>query len=129
MTLSIFVACAVVLGIVVLKFWVERRAKAAVGQTVLGLDEAMAAKLLQRGKAVLYFYSPTCGMCRAITPQIDHLRSSHDNVFKVDISQTTDLARRLGVMGTPTVMLLQDQAVADVILGPLTPGRLQSFLA
>jgi thioredoxin 1 len=105
-----------------------RKAKANEGQAVPELEPAVEASLRERGKVLLYFFSPNCGPCRTMTPVIDRLAALHDNVFKFDVSQSLDLARRLGVMATPTIMLLADGRIARVKLGALSAQRIEALL-
>ncbi|MBI4740764.1 MAG: thioredoxin family protein, partial [Betaproteobacteria bacterium] len=105
-----------------------RKAKAIEGQAVPELEPAVEASLRERGKVLLYFFSPHCGPCRTVTPVIDRLAALHDNVFKFDASQSLDLARRLGVMATPTMMLLADGRIAHVKLGTVSAQRIEALL-
>ncbi len=116
-------------GLLSFQWHLARKAKANEGQAVPELEPAVEASLHERGKVLLYFFSPNCGPCRSMTPVIDRLAALHDNVFKFDVSQSLDLARRLGVMATPTIMLLADGRIARVKLGALPEKNLEEFLA
>lgn len=82
----------------------------------------------ERSKVLPYFFSPNCGPCRSMTPVIDRLAALHDNVFKFDVAKNLDLARRLGVMATPTIMLLANGRIAHVKLGALSAQRIEALL-
>lgn len=51
----------------------------------------------------LYFYSPTCGPCRNVTPKIDAAITGGANIRKVDVSTDTGrfIAKLFGVTSTP----------------------------
>lgn len=120
---------ALIFGGLLLSQWhLARKAGAIEGRPVAELDPAIEAKLKERGKVLLYFHSPNCGPCRNMTPVIDRMMGSRDNVFKFDVAQSLDLARKLGVMATPTVTLLADGRIASVNLGGMTEKRLVELL-
>ncbi|MDA3862432.1 MAG: thioredoxin family protein [Deltaproteobacteria bacterium] len=78
--------------------------------------------------ALFYFYSPSCGACRSMTPVISQLANQNDNVFKVDITEDYDLARKFGVMATPTTILIKDKIIKDVIIGPQSTQKLKKMI-
>lgn len=116
-------------GLLFIQWHIARKAKRAVGQPVGDLDPVIDSKLKERGKVLLYFFSPNCGPCRTMTPVIGRLAGSHDNVFKFDVGQSLDLARKLGVMATPTVMLLTDGRIASVHLGGMSEKNIEALLS
>jgi len=119
----------VLLAFVLLQWHLANKAKSMEGQAVPELEPDIESKLRERGKVLLYFYSPKCAPCRAMTPVIDHAAARHDNVFKLDIARSLELARSLGVMGTPTTLLVADGRIAQVNLGSLSEKRLEELLA
>lgn len=115
-------------GLLFFQWHLARKAKAIEGQAVPELEPAVEASLHERGKVLLYFFSPHCGPCRAMTPVIDRLAALHDNVFKYDVAKNLDLPRRLGVMATPTIMLLAEGRIVRVALGGLPEHKLEELL-
>ena len=78
---------------------------------------------------LLYFYSPSCGPCRSMTPIIDQLAAAHDNVGKIDIQKDPETAREFGIRATPTTVLLQGNVIKQVALGAKTQKQLEKLLA
>ena len=112
-----------------MRWWFARQARKAEGQPLPeGLEEGLAATIRSRGKALLYFYSPHCGPCRAMTPVIDRLAGVRDNVFKFDVSREMAVARQFSVMATPTVVLATPEGIGKVILGPASEAQLMGLL-
>jgi len=105
-----------------------RKAKSIEGQAVPELEPEVEQKLLERGRVLLYFYSPKCAPCRAMTPRVDYATTRHDNIFKFDVTRSLALARRLGVRGTPTTLLVADGRIARVNLGALSEKHLEVLL-
>ncbi len=92
-------------------------------------DEAQ--KLLGNGaagKALLYFYSPTCGPCRAMTPVIDNIIGNHLPAAKIDIHASPELAVKLGVRATPTTLIINNNVVEKVMLGAQPEQKLLDLL-
>ncbi len=67
---------------------------------------------------ILYFYSPSCGMCRKMEPIIESI-SKKFKVRKIDISDEVGfkIAKELGILGTPTTVIIKDGKIAKVFLG------------
>ena len=120
---------AIVLAFVLFQWRLASKAKRLEGQDVPELQPDIEGKLRERGKVLLYFHSPHCVACRAMTPRIEQLAAHRDNVFKLDVTQSLELARRLSVMATPTTLLVADGKIAKVVLGALSEQRLEELLA
>jgi thioredoxin 1 len=67
---------------------------------------------------VLYFYSPNCGACQRMNPVIENL-SKKVRVKKIDVSEKEGLlvARELGILGTPTTVVVKGGKVIKVFFG------------
>lgn len=96
-------------------------ARRLVGQRVDDLGGGDATHLY-------YFYSANCGPCRSMTPIIDELADQHGNVTKVDIRQDPETTRKYAVRATPTLVLIKDHVVKDVVLGAKTRKQLEALL-
>jgi thiol-disulfide isomerase/thioredoxin len=87
------------------------------------LDVAdLAAPLGQRATFV-QFSSPACSPCRSVHRVLTDVVATDPELAHVEIDATErlDLARRLGILRTPTVLLLDpDGLVVRRISGPLT---------
>lgn len=80
-------------------------------------------------KAMVYCFSPNCGPCRNMTPVIDELQQDGAPIVKLDIPQHLDLAHELGIRATPTLLLVQDGRVEEVIVGTRTQSQIRQMLA
>jgi len=83
---------------------------------------------LPDGDRLFYFYSPSCGPCRSMTPIVDKLASQSAAVTKVDISQNPELAGRFGIRATPTTVLVEGDTIKEVRLGAQSQKQLQKLL-
>ncbi len=129
MSMIIGIAVVGLFAMLVYYQWrMARKAQQHVGQAVAPMDPVVDAKLLEHGKVLLYFFSPNCGPCRLMTPRIEAAAQQHDNVFKFDVSQSIALARQLGVMATPTTVLVTAGKIETVKLGSLSDDALAAML-
>ncbi|ADK82657.1 thioredoxin family protein [Sediminispirochaeta smaragdinae] len=80
------------------------------------------------GAALFYFYSDGCGACKPMTPLFDEFSSTRKNVFKVNISNDMATARKFGVMGTPSTVLVRDGKIAEFLVGPQPRERIEALL-
>ena len=77
---------------------------------------------------LLYFFSPRCGPCRAMTPRIDAVAAQHSNLIKVDVSERADVAQRFGVMATPTFVAVAHGRIERMHVGTLSEKHLRALL-
>lgn len=85
---------------------------------------------VSKGKAAMfYFYSPSCGACRAMTPAVKKLaKSRKGGVYPIDISQDMATARKFGVMATPTIIVVEKGIIQQVLIGPQPTSALKQLL-
>lgn len=72
------------------------------------------------------FSSPACSPCRSVRRVLGDLVSAEPALahIEIDATQRLDLARRLGILRTPTVLLLDPHGqVVRRISGPITPAQ------
>lgn len=68
-------------------------------------------EVLKGGKVVVDFYSTECPPCEALAPKFDNLASHFDKeakFVKIFRQQNRDLADKLGVKSSPTVLFFED---------------------
>ena len=84
----------------------------------------------QRGQNLLlvYFWSPSCGICRSITPFIDRLAHERPDVVKVNIAEHTDVARAFGVLATPSFARVRGGIVEKLAIGAKTEPQIRALL-
>jgi thioredoxin 1 len=68
-----------------------------------------------------------CGPCRALRPIVERLASTYAGrlrVAEVDVEQAPEVVRRLGIRGTPTVIVFREGREVTRQLGATTRERL-----
>lgn len=108
---------------------VRAQARALTGKPVPALPGPLGARVAGSGRALVYFFSPMCGACRAITPRIQALGKKSSAVFAVDVSQTDslDVARALRIMATPSTVEIDDGKIRGVYIGPVPDDVMERF--
>jgi thioredoxin 1 len=118
----------VLVGLMVgLQLMVRARARAMRGQEVPRLPGALGQQLRGAPRALLYFFSPSCGACKPLTPRFEALRRTNPAVHLVDVSQDLDVARSFKVMGTPSVIEIADGKIVDYVVGAASGAALARF--
>lgn len=103
--------------------------RAAEGRSARPLYEKFPALATTRGKALVYCFSPQCGPCRPMSKEVDNLATTGAPVFKLDITEHPELSRELGIRATPTLIVIQDGAVARMLLGVKTASFMSELIA
>lgn len=83
----------------------------------------------KRGKTLVYCYSPNCGPCRPMSKEVDMLIADGARVFKLDITRHPQASRDLGIRATPTLILIENGAIARMVLGVKMADFMRKLLA
>jgi len=80
--------------------------------------------------AVVDFWAPWCGPCRAFGPVFEAASEQHaDVVFgKVNTEEEPELAGGFGIRSIPTLMILRDKIILYSEAGALSAGQLTAVL-
>ncbi|PMP91487.1 MAG: thioredoxin [Hydrogenobaculum sp.] len=68
-------------------------------------------------KLILYFYSENCGACKVMAPIVDSIKEV--KVKKIDVfsKEGAKLVQELGIMGTPTTVIIEKGNVVNAFIG------------
>lgn len=69
--------------------------------------------------AIIYYWSPSCGICRYIGPIFDNIAKEYPNVLfgKVNTRENVGTYSMLGIKGVPTLKFYEDGRTVDTIVG------------
>jgi thioredoxin 1 len=95
-------------------------------------DEDFEAQILKADRpALVDFWAPWCGPCRAIAPAVETLADEYRDrlkVAKINIDDHPKTASAYGVMSIPTLILFKDGKVQDTLVGLVPKERLEAFV-
>ena len=63
-----------------------------------------------------------------MTPVIQRLAESRDDVVSINAAEHLDIARGFKVMGTPTLVLVEDGRIRKMLLGAKSEQQILSLL-
>ena len=72
------------------------------------------------GIFVFDFTATWCGPCKMIAPMMEQLAQEHQGsvkVFKIDLGENSNLAKRLNIRSIPSVMIYKDGTCIETIVG------------
>jgi thioredoxin-like negative regulator of GroEL len=84
--------------------------------------------------ALIFLHSSHSGRCRRVEgflAQVLQRRSNHDTfrMYRVDVDEQADLARRFGVEDVPTLLVVEQKQVRSRLEQPRGCQEIEAFLA
>ena len=101
---------------------------ASKGKKVTALSGVVPESVLNQKRYLLYIWGGDCGMCRNMTPMIDMLMQQRSDVAKIDVGQHLEVAKAVGVLGTPAIVLIEEGVIKQVLLGVKTKAAILALL-
>lgn len=84
-------------------------------------DKEFGDKILKSDKpALVDFWAPWCGPCRAVAPVIEELSELYNdrvNFFKINIDNNNAVASQYGIKGIPTIIVFKNGNVLEQVVG------------
>jgi thioredoxin 1 len=80
---------------------------------------------------VIDFWAPWCGPCRIVSPIMEQLASEYAGrvVFgKLNIDENQMVAQSFGIQSVPTMMILKNSIVVDILVGALPKSQIETKL-
>jgi len=123
-----YLVAGLVLAIVLMQIVPLIRARRMRGRAVPELDAMLNDAQRAQERLLVYFWSPGCGACRPMTPVMDKLAAERGNVLKVNVAQSLALAQQFGVMGTPSLALVEKGILKQLLVGARSEPQIRALL-
>ncbi len=128
MDIVLIIALSIVFLFIALQFFMIRKSKSQKGKLIENVDGIIGEAINKHPKLLIYFWGPGCAACRPQTKIIDALRRTNDNIISFDISKDLNTTRRLGIMATPTILVIKDKVIEEVLIGAQSEEKLRKYL-
>lgn len=126
----VIVVAGLVLLVVLPRVLMARKASSLKGKPAPTPHKASAKRIRSGARTVLYFYTPTCHMCRTQEPIVRKLQKRYpDAIYKLDASAQRDAARAYGVLGVPYLAFIEDGKLVAAKSGLQREATITGFLA
>jgi thioredoxin 1 len=95
-------------------------------------DDSFSTDVLASDKPVLVdYWAEWCGPCKMIAPILDDVSQAYEGrlqITKLNVDQNSEVPRKYGIRGIPTLMLFKGGEVAATKVGALSKAQLTAFL-
>lgn len=103
------------------------------GQGVLDIDDNnFESEILKADKpALLDFWAPWCGPCKAIAPVMDELQETYgDSIIfaRCNVDNSPKAPAQYGIRAIPTIILFQNGNVVDQVVGAVPKSHIEDLV-
>jgi thioredoxin 1 len=123
-----YLVAAFIAIFVLINFLPLWRARQARGRAVPELDALLTGAQRGKQRLLVYFWSPSCGMCRGMAPVIEKLAAERGDVLKVNAAESVAIAKHFGVMATPSLALVEQGVVKKLVVGARSEPQIRALL-
>ena len=75
---------------------------------------------IKEGVSLVDFYATWCGPCRVMSNILEDIQDEIGdkvNIFKIDVDNAENLAKKYGIMSIPTLMIFKDGQMQEKHIG------------
>lgn len=86
-------------------------------------------EIVSSGVVLLDFYADWCGPCKMLMPELSDLVKKIDvNVYKINVDNNPDIAKKYGIMTIPTLVLYKEGKIVNKHSGYRTSDDLVEWI-
>ncbi|MDP3238638.1 MAG: thioredoxin family protein [Myxococcales bacterium] len=126
MSVGMWVAVIAVVGLLLLQLVPRLAARRAIGTRVPELEPFLSAEQKRASRLLVYFWSPTCAMCRPMSKAIDAVASG--DIVRINVLEALPRAQAFHVMGTPSLAVVEGGVLKDLQVGARSAEQLRGLL-
>jgi len=93
------------------------KAKKRVGQPIPEIDDENLKSKLKSSKCYLYFWSPSCSKCKYQEKELSKIKDENVEIIHINIQEENNTAKIFGILGTPTIILVDRGIIKDILVG------------
>jgi thioredoxin 1 len=102
------------------------------GQVIHVGDATFESTVITPGEpALVDFWAPWCGPCRAIGPVLEEIAQEYAGrvkVVKVNVDESPELSRRFGIRSIPSLLFIKAGEVRESRVGSMPKSQLAAFI-
>jgi thioredoxin len=98
-------------------------------ESIKGVD--FKTVLADAGTAVVDFWAPWCGPCKAISPILEDIEGRTDGklrFFKLDVDSEPTIASEYGIESIPTLLFFKDGTPIKSVVGLMPKHELEKHI-
>ncbi len=95
------------------------------------INEKNFEEKIKKGVVLVDFFATWCGPCRMLAPILEQVQDKMQDkatIFKVDVDENQNLARKFGIMSIPTLLVFVDGELKDKSVGLLNEYQLTQLI-
>ena len=104
------------------------RSRQMQGRSVPDINSLLSERQKVSSRLLIYFWSQQCVMCKGMSKIIAELAETHDDILKIDAMQNMEITAGFGIMGTPSLVLVNEGKIEKMMLGTKSKSQIIEIL-